>query len=154
MNSVATETCSCVSNCSQSATSMASFLLNHHPKIRSSTCAAFTLVLDILGQLVLSPWPSVQQLLNSLHHCLTCCYSLHHHTPISVGSEFRWENQVATMTTAWRYKFIHRTNFPMSLPSQINMTGSSAVYCTYLLQVLPPTKSYRLGSVQFIWLFL
>jgi len=72
----------------------------------------------------------------------------------------------------------------MSLPSPINMTGSCAIYCMYLLQVPPtasatycmhllqvpptasttycmyllqvpsPTVSYRLGNVKFIRLFL
>jgi hypothetical protein len=78
----------------------------------------------------------------------------HHHTTISVGGEVRWENQVATIKTVRHYKFIHRTNFPMSLPSPINMTGSCAIYCMYLLQVPSPTISYRLGNIKFIWLFL
>lgn len=71
------------------------------------------------------------------HVAISLC---HHHTPVSVGGEFRWRKQVATIKTVWHYKYTHRTNFVMSLPSQINMTGGSCtIHCMYLLQVLPPT---------------
>jgi hypothetical protein len=134
---------------------MASFLLNQQPNIRSSTCAVFTLVLDMLGQLVLSPWTSAQQMLNYLHHCLTCCSLITSSPHICISWQWiQMGEPSCNNKTIWHYKFIHRTNCPMSLPSQINMTGSCAIYCMYVLQVLPPTTIYRLGNVKFIWLFL
>ena len=66
--------------------------------------------------------------------------SLHHHYTPNIS--WQWIQMGETRCnnkTVWQYKFIPRTNFPMSLPSQINMTDSCAIYCMYQLQVLPPT---------------
>jgi len=87
-------------------------------KISPSTCATFTPILDVVGQIVQSSlWIHIWPFANTLHHFLTCCPPTTAAYTLSSDSEFWKGKHILPIKPESHYEFLCRTKFQTSLPS-------------------------------------
>jgi len=95
-------------------------------KISSSTCATFTPILDVVGQIVQSSlWIHIWPFANTLHHFLTCCPPTTATYTLSPDSEF------------WQGKHVLPITLRVSMYDPIS--NITAIMSTYHLNIIKLT---------------